>query len=116
VISELKPDGNSIHHVSQQSQRGGGVAIVFNSDLKIEQISNEIQFTHFEKLECMVSSENKKIRLCVIYRPSPSRTNNFRNSVFFDEWSDFLDQVAVTPDELIITGDLIFLFRRHKRR
>jgi hypothetical protein len=48
VISELKPDGNSIHHVSQQSQRGGGVAIVFNSDLKIEQISNEIQFTHFQ--------------------------------------------------------------------
>jgi hypothetical protein len=28
--------------------------------------------------------------------------------VFFDEWSDFLDQVAVTPDELIITGDLFF--------
>lgn len=83
VISELKPDGNSIHHVSQQSQRGGGVAIVFNSDLKIEQISNEIQFTHFEKLECMVSGENKRIRLCVIYRPPPSRTNNFRNSCVF---------------------------------
>lgn len=63
VISELKPDGCSIHHVSLQSQRGGGVAIVFNSDLKIEQISNEIQFTHFEKLECMISGENKKIRL-----------------------------------------------------
>jgi hypothetical protein len=28
--------------------------------------------------------------------------------VFFDEWSDFLDQVVVTPDELIITGDLNF--------
>ena len=63
MISELKPDGYSIHHVSRQSQRGGGVAIVFNSDLKIEQISNEIQFTHFEKLECMISGENKKIHL-----------------------------------------------------
>lgn len=95
-------------NVSRQSQRGCGVAIVFNSDLKVEQISNEIQFTHFEKLECMVSGENKKIRLCVLYRPPPSTTNNFRNSVFFDEWSDFLDQIAVTPDELIITGDLNF--------
>lgn len=37
VISELKPDGYSIHHVSRQSQRGCGVAIVFNSDLKVEQ-------------------------------------------------------------------------------
>jgi hypothetical protein len=67
--------------LSRQLQRGGGVAIVFNSDLKVEQISNEIQFTHFEKLECMVSSENKTMRLCVIYLPPPSRTNNFRNSV-----------------------------------
>ena len=56
----------------------------------------------------MVSGENKKIRLCVIYLPPPSKTNNFRNSVFFDEWSDFLDQVVVIPDELIITGDLNF--------
>ena len=60
VISELKPDGYCIHNVSRQSQRGGGVAMVFNSDLKIELISNEIQFTHFEKLELWLAAKTRR--------------------------------------------------------
>jgi hypothetical protein len=47
-------------------------------------------------------------RLCVIYRPPPSRTNKLKNTTFFEEWSEFLDHLVVIPDELLITGDLNF--------
>ena len=108
VISELKPDGYSIHNVSRQSQRGGGVAIVFNSDLKIELISNEIQFTHFEKLELWLAAKTRRFDYAWFTAHLHRGPTISETLVFFDEWSDFLDQVAVTPDELIITGDLFF--------
>ena len=55
-----------------------------------------------------MSINDAQVRLCVIYRPPPSKQNGFRNSVFFDEWSVFLDQLTVTPHDVIITGDMNF--------
>ena len=45
---------------------------------------------------------------CVIYHPPPSKQNGFTNTVFFDEWTSYLDELAVAPQQLIITGDLNF--------
>ncbi|VDI51143.1 MFS transporter, FHS family, Na+ dependent glucose transporter 1 [Mytilus galloprovincialis] len=59
-------------------------------------------------LECNVVVLKNCFRLCVIYRPPPSRTNKLKNSTFFEEWSEFLDRLVVTPEELVITGDLNF--------
>lgn len=44
----------------------------------------------------------------VVYRPPPSRTNKLKNSTFFDEWTEFIDRLAVIQEELIVTGDLNF--------
>ena len=53
-------------------------------------------------------SKGHRCRLCVIYRPPPSKINKFKNSIFFEEWSEFLDRVVVTSDALVIMGDLNF--------
>ena len=37
-----------------------------------------------------------------------SKGNEFRRSVFFEEWSRLLDRLAVLPENLVITGDLNF--------
>jgi len=55
-----------------------------------------------------VRTGDKPFRLCVIYRPPPSKKNGFTNIVFFDEWASYLDELAVAPQQLIITGDLNF--------
>ena len=59
-------------------------------------------------MECLVSSQTSTFKLCIIYRPPPSRKNKLRNSVFFDEWSTYLDEQATVTQELIITGDMNF--------
>ena len=104
VISELLPDGYKIIHKVRNNGRGGGVALVYKSTMDVKVVSREDTFTHFEYLECVINFT----RLCIIYRPPPSKKNQLRNSVFFDEWSQFLDSVVVDPKELIITGDLNF--------
>ena len=43
-----------------------------------------------------------------MYRPPPSKRNGFKNSVFFDEWSLYLDRIPVITNDVIITGDLNF--------
>jgi hypothetical protein len=111
VLSDLIPSGYDILQTARAESRGGGVAVVFKQGLHMKIIStpSEVKvYTHFEHLECYVSTGDKPFRLCVIYRPPPSKQNGFTNSLFFDEWASYLDELAVTPQELIITGDLNF--------
>lgn len=108
VLSELLPKTHKIHSVSRQKQRGGGVAIVYNKNLNIEVVKQPTVFTHFELLECILHSKDYRCRLCVIYRPPVSKSNKFKLSTFYEEWSDLLDQLVVKPEDIVITGDLNF--------
>ncbi|VDI45621.1 Hypothetical predicted protein, partial [Mytilus galloprovincialis] len=108
VTSELIPDGYDIHQVSRKDQRGGGLAVVYKTNLDVKLVKNDCHSTHFELMECKIATKNQHLRLCVIYRPPPSKANKFRNSIFFEEWSRFLDRTVVVSEELIITGDLNF--------
>ena len=37
-----------------------------------------------------------------------SKGNNFHIATFFEEWSSYLDKRALSPEEVILTGDLNF--------
>ena len=65
-------------------------------------------FTHFEHMDCTVISNDMNVRLCIVHRPPPSKRNGLKNRVFFDEWSLYLDRLAVITNDIIITGDLNF--------
>ena len=108
VINETVPQGYGIAHVPRLEKRGGGIAVIFNKGLDVKHQVNTDSFTHFEHMECTVKNKGIGFRLCVIYRPPPSKGNEFRRSVFFDEWSRLLDRLAVLPENLVITGDLNF--------
>ena len=65
-------------------------------------------YTHFENMDCTINVCKFTVKCCIIYRPPPSKQNGFRNSIFFDEWSKYLDNIAIIPYDVIITGDLNF--------
>ena len=44
----------------------------------------------------------------VIYRPPPSKTNGFKNCVFFKEWPLYLERHALSTLETPLVGDLNF--------
>lgn len=110
VLAELIPPGYDIILNSRQERRGGGVGVLFKKNLNVRQLasSQDDVFTHFEHLSCSVCAGDVQIRLCIIYRPPPSKRNGFRNTLFFEEWSNYLDHQVVIPQEIIITGDLNF--------
>jgi len=112
VLSDLIPSGYDILRTAQSRPRGGGVPVVFKQGLNMKKIvsttSDVHAYTHFEHLDCYASTGDKPSRLCVIYRPPPSKQNGFTNTVLFGEWASYLDELAVAPQQLLITGDLNF--------
>ena len=63
-------------------------------------------YTHFENMDCTINVCKFTVKCCIIYRPPPSKQNGFRTSTFFDEWSKYLDSIAIIPYDVIMTGDL----------
>ena len=59
-------------------------------------------------IECDVKAEYVGFRIFVVYRPPPSKKNNFQVSAFLDELSLLLQSSTAMSGEVIITGDLNF--------
>ena len=84
------------------------MAVIYNSCLKVVTMSNRNKFTHFEHADYYITAHGVTFRSGVIYRPPPSNKNGFINSVFFDQWTAYLDAVMLGPHDIVITGDLNF--------
>jgi exonuclease III len=94
--------------VPRGKRKGGGVAIVHSNAIKLKPTPQHTAYTHFEFMTRTVSANNHHFHLCVVYRPPPSKGNQYKTSTFFEEWSEFLDNFVITQGELLITGDLNF--------
>ena len=108
VLGDLIPDGYDFYHVPRQQQRGGGVSLIYNKSLSLNSMKSDTIFTNFEHLECTINTQTSNMGLCVAYRPPALKNNNMKISVFFEEWSKYINQHVIAREELLITGDLNF--------
>ena len=104
IAKEIAPDGFSIKNLPRPNGRGGGILLIYRSNLKIR--FNESEATSFESLSCTISFTNKILDLLVIYRPPPNAKNGFTNSLFIEEFSDLITDSHIKPHDFILTGDL----------
>ena len=49
---------------------------------------------------------NVTVNISIVYRPPPSKQNVFKNSLFFYEWSKYLDSLVIISYDVMIIGDL----------
>ena len=57
----------------------------------------------FEFSEWILKTTNRSIRIVAVYRPPSSSA-----SVFFDEFSSYLENIVMCPEPLVIAGDFNF--------
>ena len=74
VSSELK--GYRVISHPRTSRRGGGIAVIVRQSLD-PKVNKRKQFNTFEMLDVSISRGKDLIRLLLIYRPPPSKTNKF---------------------------------------
>ena len=63
-------------------------------------LSNRLTLTYNKQLTNLIS----------IYRPPPSKKNKFSDSMFFDQFSDFLEHSDSLPGKTLLMGDFNFHF------
>ena len=109
IISTLQ-DYNFVHH-PRSSRSGGGVGVLLKSSLKVKRNESHT-FNSFEYLDLFITSGSSSFRLLCIYRPPPSKKNKLTTTLFFDEFSVLVQDLAIATETVIITGDFNFHIER----
>ena len=86
------------------SRPGGGTALVFKDIFVVKKIDGG-ERKSFEFSEWILQHGSSKLRVIIIYRVPYSVQHPVTTSVFFDEFSSYLESVVMTPEPLLITGD-----------
>ncbi len=103
--AQLHPSGYAF--VDQPRLSGaarGGTGLFYRDCFKVTKTCFG-QNTSFEYSEWTVAWSNKRLRLCIIYHPPYSQSNPVPNSVFLDEFEDYLESVVLSDEMLCIAGD-----------
>ncbi|XP_052791884.1 uncharacterized protein LOC128226025 [Mya arenaria] len=109
--SELVPTGYAMKHVPRSGRRGGGVALVYKTPIKvrIESSTKDNIYSQFEHMDCNVMIGSHSLCFAVIYRPPVSKTNGLQSNIFLEqEWPKFLARYATSEKPTIIVGDVNF--------
>ena len=88
------------------------MAFIFNQNRIKPTRNNTTKYSSFEVLECVSKIGSSLIRLCVIYRStqvsSKESYNQTKTVKFFDQFSDYLDNVLGKGGTPVICGDFNF--------
>ena len=108
TINNICPTGFVLHNLPRVGSRGGGVALLYKNRFRLKKLSMDISYNSFEFTDCVVSYLTTTLRIVVVYRPPPSRKNHLNVTVFFEEFSSFLERIVTTTGPLVIIGDFNF--------
>ena len=89
--------------MNRKDRSGGGVAVIYRDELKFTPSKLYKAFCSFEYLLGRFSDGTDILNTCVLYR-TPGK-NAQPMSVFFDEFSELLDHLILTPGKLMVLGD-----------
>ena len=102
-IADLSRHGYLFKSFPRQSNRsGGGTGILFRDSFDASLVDGK-EHDSFEFSEWILKTTNRSIRIVAVYRPSSSSA-----SVFFDEFSSYLENIVMCPQPLVIAGDFNF--------
>ena len=97
--TRLCPKGYKSLSISRQDKAGGGIAIVYKSELNISSARDE-PYKTMELYSFIISTGNRPINLITIYRPPNTNVLEFCN-----ELANLLQTNINSSGELILLGD-----------
>ena len=111
ITQQLQPDGYKLLHEDHNAKSGGGVAVLCKCST-YPVLSSEAKFTSFESINIKLKIHQTVRNLIVIYWP-PSLPR-IPTSVFINEFSQYLEEIVISPGKSLIVGRLQPPCRRSK--
>ena len=109
IISEIKEYGYHTMMFSKPRKNwGGGVAIIYKSNLNVDRVPNKIKYKSFEHIECVIRTEREVFRVANIYRNEYSKKHQYSASDFIEEFEDYVSNMISKPGTPILVGDYNF--------
>ena len=106
TLATLSPQGYLFRNVSRHSKRpGGGTGIVFRENFKVNFIEGR-QRLPFETSEWNLTAHGRTTKFIIVYRPPYSEAHPVPASVFFQEFTTYLESIVICSEVLVIAGDL----------
>ena len=90
---------------SPRKSRGGGLAVLHKSTLKLTKNCKIMKFKTMENMEATLKASNELIRFVNIYRPQYSKKHPYTENDFLSELDDYLCNLNLKPGITIIMGD-----------
>ena len=89
----------------REGRCGGGTGLIFHDSLCVKKVETG-EKSSFEISEWTVTMVSNCICLFIIYRQPYSDKRIVRTTVFFREFSDYLESVLLPKEQILFTGDL----------
>ena len=116
-MADLAPPGYSVlsfpRSAGGSGAKGGGIAFVIRDSLKphvATTLSFPVQHPCFETTQLTLTYNKQLTNPFCIYRPPPSKKNKISDSMFFDQFFDFLEHSDSLPGKTLLMGDFNFHF------
>ena len=105
ILSELTLHGYSkLYHCPRAERREGGTALLYRDGLDVNKVFSA-ERSSFEVSEWLVVFGSVRLRVVIVYRPTYSAEHPVTTSVFFHEFSVYLESLVMCNELLLICGD-----------
>ena len=85
-------------------KKGGGVGILHRTNCNVKP-QKTTTFKSFEYMEVILSDASMCVRLITLYRLPPSKDNKLTDNMFFSDFQQYLEHIAVSSGCLVLLGD-----------
>lgn len=104
-LQEIRDYGWNILSNPRKHRSGGGIALLYTNDIKLTSNTKLTKYKSYQVMEAVLNSKSGLIRLINIYRPPYSKKARYTESMFLEEFENYLGDLSNKPGTPIIAGD-----------
>ena len=100
ILANTIPEGYVGIHVPRVGRRGGGIAVIHRSTIRVNRLPIVFESPFFEHLAISLTVNTVFVKIAIIYRPPSVSCPKF-----LSDFSDYLEILSVGAGKLLILGD-----------
>ena len=104
-LQEIRDYGWEILSDPRKHRSGGGIALLYNKDLKLTPNSKVAKYKSFQVMEAVLETTSGLVRLINIYRPPYTKKAKHTEATFLCEFEQYLCNLSEKPGYPIMAGD-----------
>jgi len=106
ILMDITPKGYSNINVPRpRKNKGGGLALIYKSSIKVKHNINVTTYKTFELLQCDIGEGSNTIKMLLIYKPPSSTDYPIPFNEFLDDFNDAITSASLSHERIITLGD-----------